>query len=111
MHIAEEYLSYYDLDDEEIIALLQEGPLVCTLSATNWGYYDSGVFKCPYYASINHVVQLVGYTEEYWLVKNQWGDDWGEDGYMRISRNSDENCFIGYELFDFPKNPCHALGC
>ena len=44
-------------------------------------------------------------------MKNQWGDDWGEDGYMRISRNSDENCFIGFELFDFPKNPCHALGC
>ncbi|XP_024164238.1 zingipain-2 [Rosa chinensis] len=40
-----------------------------------------------------HAVTVVGYgTDEddmdYWLVKNSWGPDWGEeDGYFRIQRN------------------------
>jgi hypothetical protein len=38
---------------------------------------------------------LIGYTPSYWIVKNQWGTKWGENGYIRISRNSAANCQIG----------------
>ncbi len=102
-------MSYYDLNDDEIIALLQDGPKTCTISATGWSYYSSGIYECSSYAPLNHVVLLVGYTEDYWIIKNQWGLDWGEDGYIRITRNtnSNKNCQIGSELFDFKKNLCN----
>ena len=106
MHIADKNMFYYSLEDEEIIELLQTGPLAITISANGWSSYSSGVFHCSYYASINHAVQLIGYTSEYWIVKNSWGADWGEEGYMRITRNRNYNCRIGTHVYDFEKHPC-----
>ena len=38
---------------------------------------------------------LVGYTSDFWIVKNSWGTNWGEDGYIRITKSSLQNCGIG----------------
>ena len=52
--------------------------------------------SCSYDANIgiNHAVQLVGYGTDddlgdYWLVRNSWGEEWGEDGYIRLRREEE----------------------
>lgn len=71
------------------------------ISSVGWDDYGSGVFRCKKGSKINHAVLLVGYTSSYWIIKNQWGEDWGEKGYIRVSksRHNDANCKIGASAF------------
>lgn len=47
--------------------------------------YKSGIFNsCPETGTVDHTVALVGYTPDYWIVRNSWGTTWGEKGYIRL---------------------------
>lgn len=42
----------------------------------------------------------MGYTNTYWIVKNHWENNWGENGYMSIKRSTNgtptaTSCYIG----------------
>jgi len=59
---------------------------------------------------VNHAVTLVGYgtdaetKEDYWLVRNSWGPDWGLDGFIKIARDKNfaynKKCFCGGNIGD-----------
>ena len=86
-------------------ALAHHGPLSICIDASNWLGYQSGVLaedQCTaMFSDIDHCVQLVGYDKTaptpYWKIRNSWGDDWGEAGYIRIPFGKKNACCVGCE--------------
>jgi cathepsin F len=83
--------------DENTMAtfLVANGPLAVALNADYVEGYSNGIINPPTPAdcdgtSLDHAVLIVGYGVEnqvpFWIVKNSWGGDWGENGYFRIVR-------------------------
>ncbi|CAF2045487.1 probable cysteine protease RDL4 [Brassica rapa] len=60
-------------------------------SSREFQLYKSGVFDGTCGTNLNHGVVVVGYGNEdgrdYWIVRNSWGNTWGEAGYMKMARN------------------------
>lgn len=85
---------------ERHIAL--HGPVVAAIRASelNFSFYKSGIFDDPSCGSRpwNHAVVVAGYGrdsgQDYWLIRNSYGDDWGESGYMRLVKGKNL-CKIG----------------
>jgi len=78
--------------DSLVTALATMGPVAVSVAASQFSLYGGGVFTgCTGQtgAIINHAVQAVGYTDDYWLIRNSWGGSWGEGGYIRLSRAKD----------------------
>lgn len=96
--------SYETLDANEDSlknALSQIGPIsVGIYVADSFQQYGGGVYyedNCD--GEIDHGVLAVGYGtdddgNDYWIVKNSWGENWGEDGYIRMARNNNNQCKI-----------------
>jgi len=67
---------------------LNNGPVSVCVAAGAFQTYHSGILaSCP--GRIDHCVQAVGYTADYWIVRNSWGRAWGEAGFIRIKRGAD----------------------
>ncbi|KAL7738276.1 hypothetical protein ACLKA6_006607 [Drosophila palustris] len=89
------------------VASATKGPIAVAIYAGNLQFYHNGVFNNPSCNKpANHAVTVVGYGHDnrggdFWLVKNSWGSDWGEHGYVRMSRNRNNQCGIASHAF-FP---------
>jgi cathepsin F len=68
------------------------GPQSICVNAMSWNLYVGGIYNNPTvcshaYYDLDHCVQLAGYAtsssgQKYWIVKNSWGANWGEAGYI-----------------------------
>ena len=80
-------------DEESLKNAVAQQPVSIVLDATAFQLYKGGIItRCT--EQFNHAVLAVGYDTDaesgikYWIVKNSWGETWGEDGYVRIERDA-----------------------
>jgi C1A family cysteine protease len=90
-------------DDENAMGQFtyQRGPPSVCVDAQYWQYYNGGVItrNCGY--SMDHCVQITGWSTvegiPAWNVRNSWGTDWGYNGYLYVMRGANV-CLIGDEV-------------
>ncbi|KAK8841028.1 hypothetical protein M9Y10_027865 [Tritrichomonas musculus] len=102
-----EYISVEeDSEDDLKEKIAQYGIASVTISANNAPFmsYTGGILdndQCSIFT--DHAVAAVGYGSEngsdYWIVRNSWGISWGEEGYVRMIRNKDNQCQIASQAF------------
>lgn len=91
--------SFYDVENtvEALVAAIAKQPVSVAIEADqqSFQFYKSGVFDDPKCGdNLDHGVAAVGYgnTEDgkdYFKVRNSWGESWGDEGYILMSRSSE----------------------
>jgi len=73
-------------DENQMASFLaSNSPMSIIVDASSWSSYSGGVLSdCG--QDLDHAVQAVGYDlgQGYWIVRNSWGEDWGENGFIRL---------------------------
>jgi cathepsin L len=73
--------------ENALLSMVNSMPTSIALSVSGgFQSYKGGVFNGPCSGQVNHAVLAVGYTDQYWMVKNSWGGSWGSGGYIWMAR-------------------------
>jgi cathepsin H len=87
-------ISLYD-ENALVQAIAENGPVSIAFEViSGFKDYKSGIYSSPACSTlpdhVNHAVLAVGYgvsgNQLYYIVKNSWGDTWGDKGYFLIQR-------------------------
>ena len=100
-----------EMMNEDVLmkAVATRGPASTSMDA-RWNtfmLYSQGIYDEPQCNQLwlGHAVGVVGYGQEgslkYWIVRNSWGTDWGENGYARMIRGKGNQCGLATDVF-FP---------
>jgi cathepsin L len=96
------YVVPWSLEDGMRGMIQEYGPLASAIDASHASFqlYSGGVYDEPDCSSdtFTHYVLNLGWGSDngndYWICKNSFGTGWGEKGYIRMSRNKDNQCGI-----------------
>jgi len=97
-NVVAKFSSFKDVQsDEDQMAtwISTNGPLsVAVDAAEGWQTYTGGIVTTCTGKQLDHGVLAVGYGtdggKDYWIVKNSWGPSWGESGYIRLGRGTNQ---------------------
>ncbi|CAH1994096.1 unnamed protein product [Acanthoscelides obtectus] len=84
-------------DEEQLkAAIATVGPISVAIDASHMGFQ---FYKEGSSTELDHGVLAVGYGtdengQDYWLIKNSWGPNWGDEGYIKIARNRNNMCGV-----------------
>ncbi|KAH8486816.1 hypothetical protein H0E87_025715 [Populus deltoides] len=86
---------------------------------SDFQFYSEGVFTGECGKELDHGVAIVGYGTtvdgtKYWIVRNSWGPEWGEKGYIRMQRGISDRrglCGIAMEAsYPIKKSSTNPIG-
>lgn len=94
-------------DEDALLKAVANQPVSVAIDAggSSFQLYSEGVFTGDCGTELDHGVGIVGYGTtvdgtKYWTVRNSWGAEWGEKGYIRMQRGIEEEeglCGIAME--------------
>lgn len=72
--------------------IYSRGPISCGIDAMPLLNYESGIIKTKG-KGVDHVISVTGWGTDptegfYWIVRNSWGEYWGEMGYVRVAKGA-----------------------
>merc|ERR1719277_34176 len=72
--------------------IFHRGPISCGIDANPLLNYEKGIIKTKG-EGVDHVISVVGWGSDpqdgmYWIVRNSWGEFWGEMGYVRVAKGA-----------------------
>mmetsp|Transcript_25645 Transcript_25645/g.37751 ORF Transcript_25645/g.37751 Transcript_25645/m.37751 type:complete len:355 (-) Transcript_25645:384-1448(-) len=88
----DEYGTYSSDVDATMAEIFARGPVHASVNATPILDYQGGIISDPSLSSIghSHAVSIVGWgydkstKTKHWIVRNSWGQYWGEMGFFRV---------------------------
>jgi len=119
--VATNFSSYVNVtsgDEKALMVASAEHVISVGIDASSFMFqlYGSGVYNdasCKNgWDDLDHGVTVVGYNHDsasgldYWIVKNSWGEFWGQAGYIWMSRNLHNQCGIATDA-TFPTFASH----
>lgn len=92
--------------------IMARGPIACGINASPIrNFTGTGVFASNDPGSLNHIISIVGWgvttdgqNTPYWVVRNSWGEYWGDRGYMKVYRGNNTLDIEDYCVYMVPIN-------
>ena len=80
--------------------LHQYGPISVGIDSSNMNNYVGGIYPATQCTTdIDHAVTIVGYTDKAWIIKNSWGSQWGDRGYLHLERGKNACGVAEYAVY------------